>query len=533
VDDVRLTLTGAVPGDKMKPFPLIIFLLMASQTSAITVEEILRNNEKAMGGAEAINAVETIMTVSELSTGGLVGSDTVASMKPDRYYEDIDLGLLRQISIADGDIYWASDLSGNVRPAAGAELDILEMASYFGNSLYLYPDEGQAQLTGENDENYVVTYEVIEDFQVEVFFDKTTWLITRSEVDTDFGKSVTEYAGYREVSGGIYLPHEITQTTGPQIITSVVSEVYINERVSPGDFVPSQVPDSDVERIGASEDIPIKVSDNLVFIDVSLDGSPPARFLLDTGAGMTVIDYNAVEAEELEGGEIPAMGVGGMEQTNLMIAESLEVGGAKLFEPTVAVMDLSNVSGAVGETITGILGYDFISRFTIKIDFENETLAVVDKDDFTPQEETIFLPIEFISNIPLVDAAVDGYAGKFVLDSGNSDAVVLFGPFVRENRLFDLYENETIAYVAGFGGTKLAYPVRMDELVIGGFVLDGPVVLLSTAEAAGFAMTSAIGNLGGAVLSRFTVYLDYPRNRIGLVPNARFGEPFNSRTGLK
>ncbi|MCP4230533.1 MAG: hypothetical protein GY771_10365 [bacterium] len=503
-----------------------MFFFTLQSAAAITVEDILRNNEEAMGGADAISAVETVLTVSRLSTGGFEGIDTVASMRPDRFYEDIDLGILRQISITDGDGYWSSDQSGQTRLAAGMERDLLEMASYFANFRYLNPRDGEAELTDEDDSGYIITYTVIEDFPVEVSFDKATWLIARTEVNTDFGRSITEYSDYHEVSGGINLPHKITQTTGPQTIISEVSEVYVNERVTPDDFVPPQLREGDVRLTGETKDIPIEVSGNLIFVNASLDGSLPLKFMLDTGAGMTVVDYNVIDVTALDGGEIPAMGVGGMEQTSLMMAQSLGVGGAELLGPTVAVMDLSGVSGAIGEDIAGILGYGFIGRFTLEIDYGNETLTIYNPDDFVPSEETVFLPIEFVSNIPLVEAAVDGYEGKFVLDSGNGVAVILHGPYVQENLILESYGDKAAASVSGLGGKERVYSVCMDQLNLGGFYLSKPVVLLSTADTAGFAMTSAIGNIGGEVLSRFTVYLDYPNNRIGLVPNAKFDEPF-------
>jgi hypothetical protein len=500
-----------------------MLILTLQPSAAITVEEILRGNEEAMGGADAINAAETVLTVSELSAAGFAGTDTVASMKPDKFAEDIDLGILRQISITDGINYWASDHAGQAREAAGRERDLLQITAYFANFRYLYPDEGTVELTGEDGDCYVLSYNLVEDLPVSVYFDKNTFLIARSEVDTDFGRSVTEYSDYREVSG-IMLPHTVVQTTGPQRITSRITEAYINEGVTGEQFRPPGYENDDFEVGEGCVDIPVDVVGNLVFVNVSVSDSPPLRFLLDTGAGMTVVDRGALDV----GGdvEIPAMGVGGTENAALLKTEYLAVGGAKLFNPTVAALDLSRIGEKMGTELDGILGYDFISKFITKIDYENERLSIYDPSDFRYSDEVSFIPIEFVANIPLIEMACDDYRGKFVLDMGNGVSVILHGPFVAENGLLAKYSADKTKTLSGVGGITEVYPVRIGRLELGDFEIMEPVVYLSAAEDDGFAMTSAIGNVGGEVLSRFTVYLDYPNNRIGLVSNDTFDEAF-------
>lgn len=486
----------------------------------------MRGNEDAMGGADVISAVETVLTVSELSAVGFAGTDTVASMKPDKFAEDIDLGILRQISITNGINYWASDHVGQAREAAGRERDLLQIAAYFANFRYLYPDEGTVELTGEDGDYYVLSYSIIEDLPVSVYFDKNTFLIARSEVDTDFGRSVTEYSDYRKASG-LMMPHTIIQTTGPQEITSRITEVYINDKVTEEHFRPPGIGNDDFEIGEGCVDIPIDVVGNLVFVNVSVSDSPPLRFLLDTGAGMTVVDRGALDV----GGdiEIPAMGVGGTENAALFKTEYLAIGGAKLFNPTVAALDLSGIGKGAGVDIEGILGYDFISKFIVKLDYENERLSIYAPSDFRYSEEVSFIPIEFVSNIPLVEMTCDDYRGRFVLDMGNGVSVILHGPFVADNGLLAKYPAEKIKTLGGVGGFTEVYPVRIGRLELGDYEISEPVIYLSAAEDDGFAMTSAIGNLGGEILSRFMVYLDYPNNRIGLTPNGKFDKPFADR----
>jgi hypothetical protein len=252
------------------------------------------------------------------------------------------------------------------------------------------------------------------------------------------------------------------------------------------------------------------------------------KFLLDTGSGMSVVDDEALD--NVGDIEIPVMGIGGFEDIQLFEADYISVGGAKLKGPTVAIFDLSGFSEIAGVDVRGILGYDFISNFVLTIDYEDGFLSLFDPTDYRYHEDVIFVPIEFVSNIPLIEVAFDEYSGKFVLDTGNGLSAIIHGPFVTENRLLNKYETEDNIVMGGVGGTTEVHPVRVDRLTIGDFELSEPVIYLSGGEDDAFGMTSAIGNIGGKILSRFTLYLDYPNNRIGLVPNGKYDEAFGSRT---
>src|SRR6202000_1706740 len=72
----------------------------------------------------------------------------------------------------------------------------------------------------------------------------------------------------------------------------------------------------------------------------------------------------------------------------------------------------------------------------------------------------------------------------------------------------------------GIGGAPRSHVILGDGLVLGGQTIAKPVVLLSTDTKGDNASNTISGNIGGGVLKRFVVTLDYEHNTMYLRPVA-------------
>lgn len=83
------------------------------------------------------------------------------------------------------------------------------------------------------------------------------------------------------------------------------------------------------------------------------------------------------------------------------------------------------------------------------------------------------------------------------------------------------------------GGAARAHPARLGVLNLGGIEVEGLAGDLSTTDKGALAISDYGAILGGGVLRRFTVGLDYGAKRMYLTPNAENAapEPFD-RSGL-
>ena len=214
---------------------------------------------------------------------------------------------------------------------------------------------------------------------------------------------------------------------------------------------------------------------------------------------------------------------------------SVTLEGTNVSVPIGAALDLSALPPREGHRIDGILGYNFIARYVVVIDYVSEELRLFDPGPFVYSGRGTILPITFASNHPVIDASVrlssgDTIGGRFVVDVGASAALSLTRPFVDANQL-RARVGPLVRRVSGggVGGMISADVGRVTGLRLGGRELHD-VVTTFYGDSGGVMSGNSdwIGNIGGDVLRRFTVLLDYQHNRIIVEPRAGTDDPFET-----
>jgi predicted metalloprotease with PDZ domain len=88
--------------------------------------------------------------------------------------------------------------------------------------------------------------------------------------------------------------------------------------------------------------------------------------------------------------------------------------------------------------------------------------------------------------------------------------------------------------IRGAGGDETASLCRFDSLCLGGFTIAGPVLAIARSMKGIGVLENVDGIVGNDLLERFTVTLDYGRQRVLLEKNARFEEAsYPDRSGLQ
>lgn len=281
--------------------------------------------------------------------------------------------------------------------------------------------------------------------------------------------------------------------------------------------------------------IPFEMANNHIFIKVKVDRSPPTWFVLDTGDKYAIID--ALRAKELGlslGGDVDVTGVGKQTSTaNYVNNSSYSIVGLDGFsQPIFLSLPLTDVAVHTGHTCSGIVGFDFLSKFVVEIDYDHKTLILHDRDQYQYRGDGESLPLGFDHGRPHIPVRITlvGRApidASFLVDAGDGNAVTLNSPFVAQEHLMDS-SGKTVIRTMGYGvGGGFKSPVgRIQEVDIGRFVFANPVTTFSNAENGAFAATVVQGSIGADVLRRFKVILDYAHNRIIFERGAHFADPF-------
>jgi len=113
-----------------------------------------------------------------------------------------------------------------------------------------------------------------------------------------------------------------------------------------------------------------------IMVDAKINGTTNAKLLLDTGADGTMINPRVLVAAGASlsrpAGTSRVTGVAGSDTVTVVVIDSLEIGEARVGRMSVASYD---VAGA-GD---GLLGRDFLDRFTINIDSTNGVVTLSPK----------------------------------------------------------------------------------------------------------------------------------------------------------
>src|SRR5947207_9760551 len=108
----------------------------------------------------------------------------------------------------------------------------------------------------------------------------------------------------------------------------------------------------------------------LILIPVHVNDRGPFDFILDTGAGTSLLASDLAKELELKTvGSKEGQSAGGKVSVSLGKVDSLAVGESKLADVDVGIVDLDQIGKTIGAKIDGDLGYNFLQHFRVTIDY--------------------------------------------------------------------------------------------------------------------------------------------------------------------
>jgi hypothetical protein len=273
--------------------------------------------------------------------------------------------------------------------------------------------------------------------------------------------------------------------------------------------------------------LPMTVRANGPYVQLKANGRGPFVFEVDTGSMTSPVASEL--AKEL-----------GLEDTSSTNNRRIEIGFADGFSVPMP-LDFASFAGLwplTGRHIYGDLGYSILKHFVVELDYERGYLTLYDTTRYEYSGDGVTFPASLemgydpqIEGKLLVTGGVE-IPVRFTLDTGAGGTVVS-APIVKKHNLLEVVKakvpNAGKPKVDGVDGLIFeSTTARIDGIKFGSLLIDHPLVALSTDTDGPFAMEDIGVNLGGNVLSRFKVIVDYSRNRVILEPNARFHDPFPS-----
>ena len=290
-----------------------------------------------------------------------------------------------------------------------------------------------------------------------------------------------------------------------------------------------------------TERIRFKFINNLIVIPLKINGKK-LSFILDSGVSKTIlfnitqndsIGLNSVEKVSLRG-----LGKGEPVEALLSKNNKFSLKNIVSYDKTIYIIvrDYFDLSSKMGTTIHGIIGYNLLSNYVVKINYKNRYIDFYDPENFELKRcrkcETF--PLNFYRKKPFIDAKVqlDTIGDKLtdvklLIDSGGSDAIWLFEHTKPEIVTPINHFNDILG--EGLSGSIYGNISRISTFKLGSFIIEQPTVSfldsISTKNARMYKERN--GSIGSNILKRFIVWFNYANNTVTFKKNGSFKKGFN------
>lgn len=299
-----------------------------------------------------------------------------------------------------------------------------------------------------------------------------------------------------------------------------------------------QVPGFYMKEESRKKEFPFLVSNNLVILPVSINGSPPVNFLLDTGVKTNILfsktlgDYlglNYTRKLDLVGADGTTVLTASVSPTN-----HLDVGPVEGIFQTILVLDedFMELERVIGVPVYGVIGFEFFKYNPIKIDYDEGTITFY-RSDAIKRKPFGFrkLPFKLENSKPYIHAKVRQNDGgeidvKLLIDTGANHGLLLN----RETSDQIILPKTNLESDLGrsLGGDLYGFVARTRRLRLSS--LNFSNIITSFPDETEFSYvikdSGRQGSVGSEILGRMNIIFDYGREKMYIKKGLTFHEPF-------
>lgn len=397
-----------------------------------------------------------------------------------------------------------------------------------------------AEISESSDHSaYLLRYKPAGGWTTTWYVDAKTFLPLKSVHPGDDSEITTTYSHWRDINGLMTPFHALVTETDKPDYTWDRKSIQYQSTLLKDSFAPLVPGPSDVVLASNAPPIPFTMEANHIVFNVSVNGRPPMAFILDTGADQNVINSTRLEAFGLKiYAKTTTTGGGNPADYTYAAGATFTLPGVELRNQHVSALDQTGLERALGVKFGGVLGYDFISRFVMEIDYQNHFITLHDPKSWKYSGTGVVVPVVFDIGIPHAYGSIavptkPEIPAYFIVDFGAAETATLTSPFVKSNDLARLAQtNAVVNRPAGLENQFFAQNnVRghLERLTIGDLTVKNVPVNMSVNTKGAYASSNFSGTVGESIYSRYHCYLDYPGYRVILEPTSETTQPFPER----
>lgn len=278
-------------------------------------------------------------------------------------------------------------------------------------------------------------------------------------------------------------------------------------------------------------EIPFELVSSLIVVSARLNGGPELKFILDTGVRTCIIlDKSITDLLRIKYSRKYNIRGMGQKRVTAYVASHLHLalGSTEGHNLSALVLEEDHLQlrNTLGLDIHGIIGYEFFSRFVVRIDYTDHQITLYSPQKFRRPRRFTILPLSLEDTKPYLTVRLicgdTSMQAKLMVDTGASHQLML-----EPHRLRAIPEPQVDDVLGrGLGGEITGKVARVNLLQLGRYPLRQVVTDFPDPH---FYMDTLItspyprnGTLGGGLLSKFTVIFNFPKGEMMLRKNSNF-----------
>lgn len=262
------------------------------------------------------------------------------------------------------------------------------------------------------------------------------------------------------------------------------------------------------------------------------------NFILDTGSGGISLDSSTVARLGLKvvPSEKTIKGIAGIRKVPFLYGATLHLPGLDVKNLDFHVNDYEILSYSYGIHIDGIIGYSFLSRYIVNINYDIQTITVYSQGGYTyPKGGHTLNPL--FTTLPIQTIRFKDsrkMSQRFYFDTGAGLNFLLSEEFVIDSMVLKKKRKQpVITQAEGMGGKLAMKLTTIKDVRVGPYRFYNVPTLIFNDENNITSYPYLGGLIGNDLLRRFNVTLNYKRNEIHIIPNSHFRDLFDySYSGL-
>ncbi|APY07836.1 hypothetical protein BWZ20_05780 [Winogradskyella sp. J14-2] len=287
-----------------------------------------------------------------------------------------------------------------------------------------------------------------------------------------------------------------------------------------------------------SQKINFEFAANLIVVPVEINGIE-LSFVLDTGVSKPILfnlsPNDSIDLKNTKTFYLHGLGADGKIEALKSTYNRFKIGDAiGSSQDLYVVFDADiNFTSRLGVAVHGIIGFDVFKDFVVEINYNSKYIRLHKPEFFKPKASKRWqtIPIEIYDKRPYLDAKINQNGTekkvKLLIDTGSSDALWLFEDKAKGLQTYDsLFFRDYLG--KGLSGSVYGKRSKINKFLLSDTHLDN--VNVAYPDSASVDITKVYkdrnGSVGGDILKRFNMYIDYTNKKMHFKKNSYFKKPF-------